>query len=298
MNGYGYGASAMDWTSEAMNAALRAINTWDSVITNTPGRTLSVGLSWVDIDEEGALACADSGSYIDKSQIADGAVFMVQGKAETVWKLGQKDVSGDAKDPYDIHVLCNTRSYEMLFFGDGKTDVPADKTDFESILFHEIGHGLGFISLIQEDGSIMEKTVEDPETKESVTVQIYSLLDSLMVDENGNPIVDETDGTTSFKPGDTIKLQGSELQIYNPDEWAEGSSGSHVTHGTKNPKDDMDLAMAFSIGDGVQQRELSDAELQLMRSMGWSVIPEPATATLSCLAVTLFMLRRRRMNNR
>ncbi len=298
MNAYGHGASVMDWTSEAMNAALRAINTWDSVITNTPGRTLSVGLSWVDLSKTGALACAASLPYIDESKLVGDTVLKVQTKAETIWKLGQKNISFEEDDPYDIYVLCDSTSYGKFFFGDGKTDVPADMTDFESILFHEIGHGLGFLSYIEEGNKLVEDTYEDHDTGKTMTVTAYTTFDSLMVDKNGNPIVNETDGTVSLEPGETIELQGSELYVFNPKIWLEGSSGSHVTYGTGNPKDDADLVMGYSIGDGQQHRELSDAELKLMKVMGWSVIPEPATASLSCLALTLFMLRRRRMNNR
>lgn len=43
--------------------------------------------------------------------------------------------------------------------------------------------------------------------------------------------------------------------------------------------------MQYSISPDTYHRTLTDGEVGLMRSMGWNMVPEPATATLSLLGL-------------
>jgi len=80
----------------------------------------------------------------------------------------------------------------------------------------------------------------------------------------------------------------SNLRVYNPSGFEEGSSMSHF--------DSADALMYKSLNNGEIRRELLDDELLLLSAMGWSVIPEPSAFGLlaGMLALALCATRRKR----
>ena len=53
-------SSTHTWTSDQIDSAIRALNTWNTLINSTPGRTLNVGLTWYDGADSSTLASAYS----------------------------------------------------------------------------------------------------------------------------------------------------------------------------------------------------------------------------------------------
>ena len=49
-------SSTHTWTSDQIDSAIRALNTWNTLINSTPGRTLNVGLTWYDGADSSTLA--------------------------------------------------------------------------------------------------------------------------------------------------------------------------------------------------------------------------------------------------
>ena len=56
-------SSTHTWTSDQIDSAIRALNTWNTLINSTPGRTLNVGLTWYDGADSSTLASAYSPYY-------------------------------------------------------------------------------------------------------------------------------------------------------------------------------------------------------------------------------------------
>ncbi len=281
-------SSALDWTDEHKAALERALNSWASLIVNEPGRQLTVGLFWGDYGEGSTtLGSAGSSWSISYNYSTKGST-QVYTDVESVWMNGSTATSGS----YDIIINFNYRYADQFYYGEEANIDIGNLLDFQSVVMHEIAHTMGFTSTARADGTFL--TYTNKFTGNDFV--IYTGLDALMLNEDGEDIVTiaadnlTTTGTaTGFTTGETISLSGSTLDIYNPDPWQEGSSMAHVTE-----ESDPDALMIYEIGVNTFRREMTDAELKVMSLLGWTVVPEPATATLSLLGLTALLLRRRR----
>ena len=166
--------------------------------------------------------------------------------------------------------------------------------DFVSVLLHEIGHGLGFTSLINPaSGAYYELHSLIPNTP--------SIYDSFLGLDNGDgsysSLMDLSDAdrmaaATSdeiYWLGDVAIAANNDVfpKIFAPTIWENGSSISHedeVTH------PDALMSPYYS---GVAHAP--DAlTLGMLSDIGWDVIPEPSPITLIALACGVsFWVRRR-----
>lgn len=279
------GGSTANWTAEQIAATTRALQTWDNLILNTPGRTLTVGLFWYSHGNQRALAGA--GSKLLEPYGRPG-LQKVPTIAERIWR-DANSVTGYEGSAFDIYVFCNSDNQNRFYFGEAPLAGGLTRTyDFQSVLTHEIGHGLGFLSTAKSDGKFTSYNYLNG------TAIHYTAFDSLMTDESGKKLIDkaaEDPSAAVFELGEKIFLKGTGLTAYNPKTWSEGSSMSHV-----DSVNDPDALMQYSISYGISHRSLTEAEIGLMRQMGWSMIPEPSFFGLlaGTLALVLAGTRRRR----
>ncbi len=283
------GASVRDWTAEEKACFERALQSWDNTIVQTPVRNITIGLYWVDYGTTGAGSVLGGAVNATTSL---SALYPVSGNTqqiftfpELVWRE-QVNVRNDSY--YDIMIGFN--SAEGLFYtGSDTSSSIVDLIDFESVVMHEIGHTLGISSALQgTDGMAGDVTFRTQNG-----IMSYTSYDALMLDEQGNRVVDvasenlATTGTAlAFTTEDAVFLKGSELKVYNPEVWSDGSSVSHFVA-------EQEELMQYSIGEDTFRRGMTARELQVMSSMGWQVVPEPATATLSLLGLAALLRRRR-----
>ena len=168
--------------------------------------------------------------------------------------------------------------------------LPAEHTgkyDFQSILTHEIGHAAGFLSLATQTGTFQ---VQSGNASAAYSTMLYTRYDSLLTNQEGQSIVNKAgNGNTAFTLGETLSLGDTGLTAYNPATWQQGSSMAHIDSAS-----DPDALMQYSISPDTYHRTLTDGEMELMRSMGWKMVPEPGTSTLSLLGLAVLALRRRR----
>lgn len=272
-------SSTHTWNQDQIDAALRALTTWDSLITSTPGRTLTVGLTWYDGPNSSTLASA----YSPYLYYRFNAPQQVSTLAESVWRDG----STSAGTGYDIYIQCNTSHLNSLYY---EAALPAEYTgkyDFQSILTHEVGHAVGFLSLATQTGTFQ---VQSGSTPAAYSTMLYTRYDSLLTNQEGQSIVEKAgNGNTAFTPGETLALGDTRLTAYNPSIWQQGSSMAHI-----DSVSDPDALMQYAISPDTYHRTLTDGEMELMRSMGWNMVPEPGTSALALLGLAALTLRRRR----
>lgn len=277
--------SSATWTTEQIDAAVRALSTWDNLIADTPGRTLTVGLSWYESADSTLANASSPFLYYYKNGSQQVSTF-----AEDIWKNGNEN-GGDPSSHYDIVIRCNTHYLSQLHFGADIPSSPTYQCDFQSILTHEVGHAVGFLSLATETGSFRTKSGID-EQGNSYSTMLYTAYDNLMTNEEGQHLVSlasaDPEGA-AFKLGDKIALGESGLTAYNPTEWDPGASMAHIDSAS-----DPDALMQYSIAPDTYRRTLSEGEMQVMNAMGWNMVPEPSTVTLSLVALGMLIGRRRR----
>lgn len=173
-------SSTHTWTSDQIDSAIRALNTWNTLINSTPGRTLNVGLTWYDGADSSTLASAYSPYYYYLSNKPQQVSTM----AEAVWRDGStRTTSG-----YDIYIQCNTSHLASLYYGAALLAEHTGKYDFQSILTHEVGHAVGFLSLATQTGTFQR--VQSGSASTTYSTMLYTKYDSLLTNQEGQSIVD------------------------------------------------------------------------------------------------------------
>ncbi|MCR5183717.1 MAG: hypothetical protein K6B46_03350 [Opitutales bacterium] len=272
------GGSVATWTQTQIDAVVRSLTTWDNLILNTPGRTLTVGVFW----ESGSGALAYAGSPM--SYRLEAGFQQVSTLAEKIWRDGVSN-TGSETGSYDVQIFCNYDYVDKFYYGVTPFSGWSELYDFQSVLTHELGHGIGFSSNLQSDCTFMA----DGETV------LYTAFDSLLRKEGDAQTLVEKAEASDNAPvvalGEKILLDGTDLWVYNPASYIEGSSFSHI-----DAESDPDALMQYALVNGVSHRSPTEAEIGLMSLMGWSMIPEPSLFGLwaGTLALALAGTRRRR----
>ena len=176
--------------------------------------------------------------------------------------LAGQDLNSGASD---IETSYNTLYAADYYYGtDG--NCPAGKTDYVSVVIHEICHGLGFSALSVYEGGVGYfggKTAYP------------SMFGQHMVNSTGNKMVDTyTSGSyelgTFFTSGD-VWWKGTNtgtVQLYAPSTYSGGSSISHMNETYNNTNDSL---MTYSIDTGSANHSLGTVVPNMFKDMGWTV---------------------------
>ncbi len=170
--------------------------------------------------------------------------------------------------------------------------VAAGEFDLFSVALHEVAHALGFLSLVQADGtSVISKG--DP--------GVFSIYDSFLQRGNGTALfgtggdflgsaADLTSNDVFFSGTNAEAANGGNpVPVYAPSTFSAGSSIAHVDNGVTS-------VMNYSIATNVQKRTFSAIDLGILQDIGWTLqttsVPEPSVfMMISGLAVGLLITR-------
>ena len=158
--------------------------------------------------------------------------------------------------------------------------------DFVSVALHEIGHGLGFFSLIDSaDGSYFEllPSIRFPSIYDRYLTTGATGGQSLDTMTDAERLAAITSGNLYWDGPQAVAMNGGvRPRIYAPATFAAGSSLSHVDEGTYPG----DLMSPF-FGLGEVRHAPSAIDIGMLSDMGWTIVPEPSaglSAVLVCLA--------------
>ncbi|MEG1740977.1 MAG: hypothetical protein RR250_06600 [Akkermansia sp.] len=255
--------SAKTWGGDQIACVGRALNAWMDVLgVKAPTRNINVIFKY----SSGSAVGGSSSLWTKKETSEDGTYAIQSSSAEALWKEGYDD---NSKNKYDIVV--NLSPDKNFYTGEDVTGLASDQYDMQSIIFHEIGHSLGFHSNCSGwCGSDKE-------------LPLFTTWDLLMKDSNGNPV---SATNNDYKIGETFTIGSANKPIYNVT--GNGSGMSHLLG---------DFVMQPGADDGTAHRTLTKAEIQLMREMGWTIgsnVPEPSSCFLALIGATFLLLHRRR----
>lgn len=271
----GAATSTMDWTENRIEQTLAASQLWiDTIADVFSTNKISLNLVYTTFGNANIIGGSSSASFTSNVGIENNAPFYNEATAtELKWKFGiNTDELWGSGTPWDIFIQI------------GK-DFDFSDNGFTRVLVHEIGHALGVSS-----------SLFNAEARSNT----YNKWDSLLVDASGNPIATSDLYTTRTSVlGQNIYLSDgtTQIQVYNPNTYAQGSSFAHPTDGTGYNLTDSILNYS---GDPLTASPVafSDLDLATLRMLGWTlrsdIVPEPATATLSLIGAFVFTIRRRR----
>ena len=265
--------STMDWSEARIEQTLAASQLWIDTIADVFSTSkISLNLVYTTFGNPNIIGGSSSATFSTAATegIEPDAPFYNEATAtELKWKFG-----------IDTNDLWETGTPWDIFIQIGK-EFDFSDNGFTRVLVHEIGHALGVSS-----------SLFDTEARSG----IYNKWDSLLVDANGNAIAtSDTYPTRTSVLGKDIYLSDgtTQIQVYNPLDYAQGSSFAHPTDGSGYNRTNSILNYSGDPRTNLAV-EFSDMDLATMRMLGWTLAPEPTTATLSLLGACLFILRRRR----
>ena len=172
-------------------------------------------------------------------------------------------------------------TFPTFYFG--TNGHPGGLTDFESVVLHEIVHGLGFAGnmLAAKSGGVWLgglRTVY-PASYDTYAANSAgaSLLNTTLYPRPGtalfNVLVGANGGVYFNGPNTRIGNGGVQARLYTPNPWIDGSSYSHLDtsfDGTPN------ALMTWSIGPGEALHDPGPVGYGVLKDVGWA--PWPASA--------------------
>ncbi|MDX6265471.1 MAG: large repetitive protein, partial [Frankiales bacterium] len=168
----------------------------------------------------------------------------------------------------------------LYYFGQDPNGIaaacPSGCYDFQSIVLHELGHGLGFVGSVDKISAGQAAYGYDPLSGDERPF-IYDLFTETA---GGTPILDYANKSNALYNAVTSSLvywdgpegggadRGREPRLYAPSDWLEGSSYSHLSDASYPQGDPDSLMTPFADANDIT-RDPGEVMLGMFRDMGW-----------------------------
>jgi hypothetical protein len=267
-----------DWTAEQQADVEAMIDMWDGYIGNPYGpRQIEFHLIW---DELPGTTLGGSSSYYTGDNTTAWTF------TERIWRTG----TDPGTQSFDLYIVLDSGT--SWNFGTG--DPGVGEYDFRSVMAHEIGHAVGFNSTYEL--ATPPSSPPDNWWAGGITEWDKHLRDddSDMPEAGGKGTphgFGETDNPVYFVGANAVAFNGGDVEIYAPNPYSGGSSLTHLDE-TVFPN----ALMSPMIGDEQVIRGPTLLELEMMKDMGWTIVPEPGSCAI--FGIVLLSLVRRRSSTR
>ncbi len=261
------------FSAAAQNAFEAAVSVWETRIVST--QVIHVNATWEGLGS-GVLGQAGPNAFY---LMDDGFVYPAA--------LAEARCSCE-KDASEIDASFNSAFPDWYLGTDGNT--PADKWDFYSVVLHELGHGLGFLSSFYVQGSQGGWGFTDE------FFHVYPLrfdLNEWSAASGGIALTDTsvypnpsaalktelTDGGVFLGGSNVEAALGGRAALYAPNPWSPGSSNSHLDEAAF-PNGNENALMTPYLDNGETAHDPGPVTLAVFRDIGWSTsesVPQPPT---------------------
>ncbi|MDT7570456.1 MAG: hypothetical protein QOE05_630 [Actinomycetota bacterium] len=259
---------------QARAAFQAAVDIWARLISSRVPITVdavSTGL------EPGVLGQAGPTGFVALAR--DG----LGGTARTDYPIALANavVGRDLSPESDITAEFDTTATDVYYGTDGQAQ---GKYDFETVVLHELGHGLGFLGSMDVDADGFGFYGSGPEHPEPTifdrfTVRSGGAVQGKRLVSYPNASLALGDALTSLDvywdgPHGKAAYNGRPPRLYAPRTWEPASSYSHLSV-ADFPQSDPNSLMTAVLGAGEVKRSPGPVVLGMFEDMGWGVPPLP-----------------------
>ena len=244
------------WTTQARTAFQRAVDTWAGIVHSAV--PIKVHAEFVDLGP-GVLGSAGPDGIDQDPSLGDGVSWYPDALADAI-------AGTDLAPGYDDIDAQFSSTEPGIYYGtDGNP--PAGNIDFQSVVLHELGHGLGFTGSSDDDNGVGSF---DPEPL--IFDRFLESADSTSLLSLPNPSA--TLGTAYRNPvfwkgsQGTAANGGTRVAMYAPASWQPGSSIAHVDEATYAPGSSDSLMTPYLTDQEVVHRP-GPVLVGLFKDMGW-----------------------------
>lgn len=241
----------------------RATEIWAKYIVT--GRPIVFDVRWEELPNRVLGSAGPSENFINVPNSPDSSKVYPIALTEKLQGRDQNYAGGA-----DVSASFNSK-FSDWYIGTEGFPSPS-QIDLLSVVLHEIGHGLGFISFLDVDTSsrtagfnyqmIYDKYLQDFQGEAITDINFYPNL--------SNKIFTLVTSDSLYQSSPAIlQLNTTRARIYAPRNYSEGSSISHV-HNVTYPAGDANALMTPTIAYGETTRELGPIVKGLFKDMGWT----------------------------
>lgn len=299
------------------------ILTFSLILSLIPGRILAQG-STFNFNNTGTTGAIDSaltyagniwGDYLNSSVPIKVDIFYVNlidpSTLAVTIPNGERDFPSA---PFDSvwYPSCLANSLEGIELNTGEADMcifvnnlvnwyfgtdaicPAGKYDFVTIMLHEIGHGLGFLSLAKLEGDTMGSFGQitpadiaplsttfpfpDLQKKHSAFAHFMengmgqSIVDTILFPNASNILGDQFTSNTIYFSGPLSLAQngGNPVRLFAPSTYQPGSSMEHLNEATF-PSNNINTLMTPYSGTSEEHHSPGPLTIAILEDIGWNV---------------------------
>lgn len=179
--------------------------------------------------------------------------------------------AGKNLDPSPDIVARFSSNFSNWWFGTGPA--PKGKYDFQSVVTHELGHGVGFLGLGSITGGLGSVQLSGLNTAYDRATRLGPTSTSALLWKMPNNSTTLAKALTSnnvyFDSAKVRAANGAKsAKLYAPSIWRQGSSYSHLDEAIF-PAGNKNSLMTYAIGDGETIRTPGPVAVAILKSIGW-----------------------------
>lgn len=256
------------FSKQAKASFQRAVNYWSKTMTSTV--PIKVDATYKALGP-GILGSAGP-QYIWKNfPKAPKNVFYVDALAD---KIAKKDVATLAGVPGSPDIVANFSSaFDNWYFGTG--NAPVGKYDFQSVVTHEIGHGLGFLGAgyvsngkgtvkFADNNGVLSPSTYDRYTENAAGKKLTTYPNA------SSALAAQLQSNKVFFDSPLVRKanKNKPAKLFAPKPFQPGSSYSHFDDNTFK-KGNKDSLMTPYLDDGETIRSAGPVTMALFKTTGW-----------------------------
>lgn len=228
-----------EWPQEAITAFEFALSIWAEHVSS--GVPIKINANWMSL-EGNTLGSARPSQIVQIAGAGEPNTWYTLAQLSALTGQAIREQLDGVEYDIDMNVQCD---FDDWYFGTD-ANVPENKSDFVTVVLHEIGHGLGFLGSMNGnndtdmgewgvgndvDPLIYDRFTVDGDYNNLINNQVYSNPSN----ELYSALIGEQDGIF-FEGRDANRtLNGSgpdRARLYSPNPFDEGSSYSHFDQAT------------------------------------------------------------------